>query len=170
MAPALSGTASPRRRRLGRESRRECPAVGASLAERHDPALYYKIRNGLYVWSDFRTRIVAKATPVEAGTTVEVGYADLGKNATDAEIEAALPTRHLFDEPAVCAIVAALIARQPEGKEGVLMNNGYANLFYISSCVVRVRWLAVNRGWDVRTWLRDDYGWGAGGRVFSPAN
>ena len=67
-------------------------------------------------------------------------------------------------------VIASLIARQPKGEEGVLLNTGYANLFYTPSYVVYVFWHAGRRGWGVGTYERDDDGWRAGGRVFSPVN
>jgi hypothetical protein len=136
----------------------------------HNPDVYYKTRSGLYVWDDFRNRIVAKATPVAADTKYSVAVSDLTKNATDEEIEDSLPTDHLFDESAVCAIVATMIEKQKNGEPGDLENTGYVNLFYTSSFVVYVRWHSVYREWYVGTWSRDDYGWNAGYRVLSPSN
>ena len=92
--------------------------VTVTLAELHDPDKYYQTREGLYVWGDFRERIISKAKPVKAGATYSVSYADVGRDSTDKtdkEIEAALPTDHLFDESSVCAVVAGLIATQPNG-------------------------------------------------------
>ena len=140
------------------------------LTERHDPDTFYRTCEGLYVWDDFRSRIVANAKPSELGRTMKVNCAELMRDLTDKEIELALPIDHLFDETEVCAVIAGLIASQPNGEEGALLNTGYANLFYTSSCVVYVYWYADYRGWHVNAWKRGDYGWGAGYQVFSPAN
>ena len=132
-----------------------------------DPDTYYRDRPGLYVWDDYRSRVVAKARRATVGTPFNIGSADLLKAATDEEIEAALPVNHLFDESEICAIVEAMIAAQSNGEAGELLNNGCANLFYLSSCVVGVGWYSGGRYWYVDTWRRDDRGWGAGYRVFS---
>ena len=145
-------------------------SVTVTLTERHDPDEFYRTREGLYVWGDYRSRIVTKAKPSEAGTTVKIESAELMRDLTDAEIEAALPKGHLFDETQVSAVIAGLIAKQPNGEEGALVNTGRANLFYTDSYVVRVRWVADDRMWYVGACRRDDGRWRAGFQVFSPAN
>lgn len=144
-------------------------SVTVTLAEAHNPDAFYRNRTGLYVWQGFRDLVVATARPSEANTFT-LARAELMRNLTDAEIEAGLPIEHLFEESAVCAIVAGMIAEQPNGEEGKLLNNGYANLFYTRSCVVCVRWYAVDRGWHVSACRRGGHRWRAGGQVFSPAN
>lgn len=49
-----------------------------------------------------------------------------------------------------------------------VFKDGNWNLFYFSSCVVRVGWHSGDREWDVDTWDRDGSGWFAGNRVLSP--
>lgn len=145
-------------------------ATTIMLDKWHDPDTYYQTRSGLYVWGDFRPRIVAHAMPIPAGTTFKVKSFDLTVQLTDREIEDVLPKAHFFDEKQVCGTVAGLIAKQAIGEEGELLNNGFANLFYTGSCVVDVSWSAGVRGWDVDTWRRDVGRWSAGNRVFSPGN
>ena len=146
--------------------------VVVKIAEpRHDPDTFYRSRQGLYVWDGFRTLVVAKARPTDqADAAFTVNRAELTRDLTDEEIEAALPKEHLFSETDLCAIIAGLIAKQANGEEGALLNNGCANLFYTSSSVLRVRWRADSREWLVRTWRRDGLRWNAGLRVFSPAH
>ncbi|MCX6739374.1 MAG: hypothetical protein NT098_05010, partial [Candidatus Parcubacteria bacterium] len=67
-------------------------------------------------------------------------------------------------------IIADIISRQPKGESGTLLNNGYANLFYVqagaSVFVVYVCWSGFE--WCVSAWLLDEDGqWSGGGRVFS---
>lgn len=93
---------------------------------------------------------------------------DLTERLSDEKIEAALGENHLFERGEVYALIGSLIAKQPEGEEGVLLNNGNVNLFYTSSFVVYVYWS--DALWLVSTWRRGGSDWGAGDRVFSPAN
>ena len=112
--------------------------------------------------------VIAKCIPGTPGP-VPHKHKDLERVMTDAEIEASLGDRHQFSETILCHLLARLITAQPSGEEGELLSNGFANLFYTSSCVVSVRWGADYREWDVYTWRRDDDRWRAGNRVFSPA-
>jgi hypothetical protein len=144
--------------------------ISITTSAKHDPDRYYRDRDGLSIWSGMRELVVAKATKTEAGATFGLAVADLGKNATDAQIESALSKDHVFDESALCATIADMIERQPDGSAGALLNNGYVNLFYTSSCVVGVLWSADDREWLVGAWDRAAYEWSAGCRVFSLAN
>lgn len=140
------------------------------ISELHDPGAYFQTRSGLYVYGDFRSGVVSKASPVAIGTSYKLDAADLGQDASDEAIESALSKDHIFAESPVCAIIAQLIAKQANGEEGTLLNNGYANLFYTSSFVVDVRWRSGDGKWGVYTWKRFDSEWDAGPRVFSPGN
>ncbi len=130
--------------------------VSITTIEDHYPEDFYLTGDGLYVWCDMRKLVVVRAKPMQAGTTFSLGIADLAKDATDKKIEAAL-SGNLFDESAMCAVIAQLIGQQPGGKKGTLLSNGYANLFYTSSCLVTVHWDDVYSGeWRVITWQRGD--------------
>ncbi len=150
--------------------RRPQLSITITDSDHRNPDAFFKTRDGLYVWDDFQTRVVKLAKPINTGTTFKVNVDELGADLTDKEIENGLPKNHLWDEGALCAVVAEMISKQPEGKEGDLLNNGYANLFYTSSCVVFVFWRAVSSKWGVNTWDRGGLGWSAGVRVLSPAN
>lgn len=140
-----------------------------TLTERHDPNEFFQTRSGLYVWPKFRSRVVANAKPMEASSKFKLEHALLTQNMTDQEIEKALPKNHLFDDGVACAIIATLIAKQPNGEEGLLLNSGYSNLFYLSSCVVFVFWFVDRRLWYVYAWDRGGCEWSAGVQVFSLA-
>ena len=101
---------------------------------------------------------------------MKVDCAELMRDLNDEEIESALPKNHLFDGMTVCALVADLIAKQANGEDGPLLNNGRANLLYTASCVVLVFLRADHREWRVGTYGRDGRRWDAGYQVFSPAN
>lgn len=141
--------------------RRPQLSITITDSDHRNPDAFFTTRDGLYVWDDFGSRVVKKAKPVDTGATFKVNVDELGADLTDEEIENGLPKNHVWDEGALCAVIAEMISKQPEGKEGDLLNNGYANLFYTSSCVVRVLWSAGRRGWDVDAWRRDDASGGA---------
>ncbi len=139
------------------------------LSAHHVPADYFKNRKGLFVWSGFKSRILGDAKSTAAGAEFKVSSFDLAKPVTDEQIEEALPKDHLFSISDVCAIIADLISKQPAGEEGVLLNNGYVNLFYTKDCVVGVLWGSFLGEWRVGAWGRGGDGWLRGFRVFSPA-
>lgn len=81
----------------------------------------------------------------------------LGRNMYDSEIESEL-------KPSLCDlgdVLALLDSADPAFRDG------YANIFYLPECVVRVFWYGSS--WGVGGWPRGDDRWGAGNRVFSPA-
>lgn len=143
---------------------KEIPVV---IAEKFVPSEFFKDRKGLFVGYGFQENILSKAGQTEEKAQFTIASFDLKENASDKKIEESLPEKHIFSETDVCAIVAALIEKQPKGEEGVLLNSGYANFFYTPSLVVDVRWL--DGRWYVRGWYRGDRGWDAGRRAFSPA-
>lgn len=137
-----------------------------------DPKEFFQKKKGLYVWSDFTDRIVDKAEPIALGELAIEGF-KIETTSKDEQIEEAIQTfervsDHVFSESQVCAVVAELISKQPEGEEGVLLNTGYSNLFYTPSFVVGVGW--IDGGWGVDAWLRGGGAWVSEGRVFSPVN
>lgn len=134
-----------------------------------DPKEFFVTGDGLYVDSDFTSRILEKALPVVAGTEYKLTAGDLSVAANDATIESALPENHTFSESDVAAIIADLIAKQPKGIAGVLKNDGSWNIFYTPAFVVRVRWHSFNERWFVDAWDRGGHRCIGGLRVFSPA-
>lgn len=133
------------------------------------PSEFFQSKEGLWVSSDFKKNVVEKASSEVSPCEYEVLPWELLMDSPDKSIEAALPEEHLFSEDDVCAIVADLIQKQPKGKEGVLLANGYSNLFYTEAFVVSVSWSAGDGKWFVGTWDRFDGEWGAWDRVFAPA-
>lgn len=138
-----------------------------AIVEKHIPNEFFKNREGLFVWSSFISNVVSKAKETESGAKFNLSSFELTKDATDEEIEKDLPKDHIFSETDVCAIVADLIEKQSKGEEGILLNSGYANLFYTPSHVVHVLWSGGE--WSVDVWFRGASGWFVGFRVFSPA-
>ncbi|MBI2065446.1 MAG: hypothetical protein HYT68_00015 [Candidatus Zambryskibacteria bacterium] len=133
-----------------------------------DPNTFFRTRKGLWVSNDYRDLVVAKAEPTV--TIPAFKHVLLQQDMNDTEIEEMLGDKHLFTETEASALIADLISKQEGGKEGELLNNGYANLLYLGSCVVLVHWYAGSRKWFVNTWKRDDDRWNTGLQLFSPAN
>lgn len=133
---------------------------------------YYQTRSGLDIWDSFGCVIGVAGEPVLTTPATKVTSFDLVANSTDEQIRAELPEDHVFPDASLfCSHLASLIDRQPNGKEGTLLNNGSANTFYVNIgdrvVAVRVYWLADGRGWLVRAYELRDSTWGAGSRVFS---
>lgn len=141
--------------------------IELKVRSKHIPAEFFKDRKGLYVWNSFIENIVKNSAPTEENSEFKIASFDLKEDSLDKDIEKALPEKHLFSETEVCAVIAALIEKQPKGEKGLLLNNGYANLFYTKARVVGVGW--GGSWWDVDGWERDVDKWGAGLRVFSSA-
>lgn len=139
------------------------------VPENFSPKDFFITGDGLYVSSDFTSRILDKTTEVQAGTEYNLTSGTLFMSATDATIESALLDNHNFSESDVCAIVSELIKKQPAGEEGALKIDGSWNLFYTPAFVVGVDWRASGRRWSVGAWDRYGDGWGGDRRVFSPA-
>ncbi len=141
--------------------------------DRFDPVKYFKTGEGLYVSDDFAQRILKVAKPVNSLSEEKFGSFDLTQDATDQQIQAELPHGHIFEDASMfCAHLAGMIQCQPGGMEGPLLNNGYANIFYVRGVsgevfAVRVRWVADGRGWGVDAYRLDDGRWYAGHRAFS---
>lgn len=121
-----------------------------------NPAEFFQNRKGLYVFSGFKERIIEKAKPVKTTEFSLVSFM-LIEASYDKDIEKALPKKHIFKEGDVCSIISDLISKQPNGEEGTLLNDGYANLFYTKSFVVSVYWGSYDGEWIVSTWRRDDF-------------
>lgn len=134
---------------------------------------FFKTREGLWVSDDFNNLIltgVSKESASAAKTTL--GYADLAQRANDAEIGGELPEGHVFTDVVIfLGYLATLIKGQWGGREGKLINNDYANIFYVKvngdTFAVRTRWIAGAREWRCHADRLSRTQWLAGGRAFS---
>ncbi|MFA6414571.1 MAG: hypothetical protein WC217_00965 [Candidatus Paceibacterota bacterium] len=140
--------------------------IASDAIKTFDPYVFYEVRDGLWIGDFFRDNVLAKAASVKNLPATTLKSFELTKNAYDRDITACLPQNYEFDISEALARIAQIIEQQPNGKEGDLLNNGYANLFYVPGYVVRVSWGADCRSWGVGAWERDDDGWSAGFRVF----
>lgn len=133
-----------------------------------DPKEFFQDKKGLWVSSNFIDNVATKAEKMTKDKTFNVNSFELTANAYDREIEESFNDNHIFSETDVCALIAALIENQKKGEEGVLLNNGYFNIFYTPDRVVNVFWSSASQRWYVYVWRRGCR-WFEGSRVFSPA-
>ncbi|MDB5237179.1 MAG: hypothetical protein JWL88_281 [Parcubacteria group bacterium] len=143
--------------------------VQVAAVAAYDPS-GFKTRQGLWVSSEFHSRVGSKAKPVENLGAITLSSFDLTKNAYDKAIKAdpVMPANHVFtSESEFVAYLDQMVSKQSNGEEGDLLNNGYWNIFYVARCVVRVGWFSGVREWHVNSWCLDDVYWDAGYRVFS---
>lgn len=110
----------------------------------------FTTRYGLYISPSFTSKF-GKIDVTPAATVP--GFKTLERPMYDHEIKVQLGAEECTLED-----VAAFLENPPEGTKG-----GYANIFYVSGFVVRVRWLGGE--WDVDGWSLDDGSWGAGDHV-----
>ena len=96
----------------------------------------------------------------------------LTKNMNDTAIQAELgqPKPHTVVE--FIAIIIHLLSKQAKGEEGMLLTNGYANIFYVQLAdsrvvAVGVYWDADGRGWCFNADGLGGGTWGGGDVVFS---
>jgi len=139
-----------------------------------NPHEFYKKRKdviNLYVWDSFTKRILANAKAISDCPGASFTSQDLKQNVYDSEIIEDLGIKAGELNETLCHI-ASLIQKQPKGEAGELLNNGYANLFYVnvksSVFVVDVYWRSAYAQWDVLGWtLGEICYWSTGNRVFS---
>ena len=152
------------------------PVAQATVPARTKPvsvAEFYQTGSGLYVYDTFAERLDVNARQVVDSAPERSYVASLLKaNAYDKDIRKELPEDHL----STLEDIAGLIEAQPNGKSGFLLNNGYANIFYVEGkngevFAVSVYWLSAYRGWLVYDWRLDESGeWDAGCQVLCPGN
>lgn len=139
------------------------------VEEEHDPnAFYHQTCSGRCIWDDFLILVVSNAKVSRVGTTHKVACVELMRDMTSKEIEAELPVNHIFNETNLCATIAGLIMRQPNGEKGTLLNDLSANLFYLHSWVVDVAWSDEEHEWYVQVFERNEEMGASGSFVFYP--
>jgi hypothetical protein len=137
-----------------------------------DASEFFRNRPGLYVWDSFLERFDLGVRSVESAPERLYVASLLKEDAYDRDIRRELPENHL----STLEDVAGFIKAQPDGKEGFLLNNGYANIFYVEGkngevFVVSVSWSSGSREWDVLDWsLGGDGDWSSDNYVVCPGN
>ncbi len=138
-----------------------------------NPHEYYQNRKGLYVWDGFINNILSVAKEMEKVSARECTSHNLVKASNDAEIRDELPESHVWEDASeFCGHLAGMIDCQPKGKEGNLLSNGYANLFYVRGknvevFAVYVFWYDDVRDWSLNAYLLDADRWSADLCAFS---
>ena len=155
---------------LGTPSQITLPA----LIKPCNPKGFFRTGQGLYIWKNFTDKILSVTKTVKSLPVLAIYSFDLAVAATDTEIRNELPQGHVWqDASAFCGYLVGIIQRQANGEEeGILLNNGYANIFYVVGknsevFVVRVSWDSDYREWSVGACLLGVRLWRAGRRAFS---
>lgn len=109
---------------------------------------------------------------VSLGLVSSVSCQTTKKCTYDTQIRKELCANHVFTPDEFAAAVARLIAKQPQGQKGALLNSGYSNLYYVKVdvrvLVANVFWHSISRRWSFGVWeLDEDGGWDGGRFVFS---
>ena len=119
-----------------------------------------------YLGDSFQEWFLEKIEEPIAETTLR--YAKLTKSSVDAPIRAEIGSE--FEETTLAQIYS-LMERQKHGEGGVLLNSGWANIFYVKDVNGELRAVCVywdDDGWSVGAGsVTDPDGWGGGRQVFS---
>ncbi len=160
------------------ETRLLKPVAQATVPARTKPfnaVEFYQTGTGLYVYDTFADRLDVNARQTVDSAPERPYVASLLKaNAYDKDIRKELPENHL----STLEDIAGLIEAQSGGKSGFLLNNGYANIFYVEGkngevFAVSVRWDSGRRGWGVNGWKLDEAGrreWRTDRQALCPGN
>lgn len=131
-----------------------------------DPHVFYKMRDGLWIGDAFRDGVLVTAKTVQNLPAATLKSMSLIKDSYDREITPCLPPNFEWDITEALARIAQMLEKQWGGKEGELLNNGCANLFYVPGFVVDVYWGAGGGRWCVGAWRLGGDDWDAGPQVF----
>lgn len=152
------------------------PVAKATVPARTKPfnaVAFYQTSVGLYVYDTFADRLDLSAKQTVDSAPERPYVASLLKaNAYDKDIRKELPETHL----STLEDIAGLIVAQPGGKSGFLLNNGWANIFYVEGknsevFAVYVHWFSDYREWLVSGWELGECGkWDAVNQVLCPGN
>src|SRR3989344_2452575 len=145
-----------------------CPPM---MKEEFDPNEFFQNREGLWRSDAFAERVLSVATE-RIQLPDHIPSFTLPKSMGDSEIRRKLGDNHVFGASEGCTVIAGMISHQQNGKNGDLINNGKANIFYVRGkddgiFTVSVYWVAGGREWGVNAIQFDDNQWLAGRRCFS---
>lgn len=120
-----------------------------------------------YLGDNFESWFMGKTEEPFSGSTI---YGrELNKGSVDGPILSELGGQEKSET--TLSEVFAMMARQANGKAGELLNNGYANIFYVRDITGTLRAVSVSwsgGGWNVSaSSVEDPFEWRVGSRVFS---
>jgi hypothetical protein len=169
MAGGASGSGSDQLFTIAKEEIKAEPRK-----EGFDPGNFFRDRRdemNLRIWDSFKEGILKGARMISGQQTESFSSKDLNVKSSDSEIINDLGLKPMELDSVLWAI-AELIKKQPKGEPGDLLNNGYANLFYVRSgesvLVIGARWDSAGDEWRLGSCgLGELSGWSAGVRVFS---
>lgn len=126
----------------------------------------------LYFWESFKDQIFKVIPDSIPGFEGLLRKTQLTKSMFDSEILAELNNPQPFTVSEFAAIICELLSRQPNSEDGQLLNNGYANIFYVKLedervVAVVVHWSSDARGWRLNACAFVDCKWDVGHCVFS---
>lgn len=125
----------------------------------------------LYFGSNFENWILGAMPEEIPAFQDQLFQVQLGRAMNDAQILAELGDSKPFEISEFVAIIRELISKQLKGEAGVLLNNGYANIFYVRDQngvlrAVYVYWIDV--GWYLNaSSIESPRRWDGGHQVFS---
>lgn len=136
---------------------------------------FFKHRSGtpkLYLQDNFKNWILDNAPETVEFAGETLSNFKLGKNIYDSEICKELDNPEPFSIAELLGMLKSLIEKQPNGEEGTLLNNGYANIFYVKlpngkTVAVDAYWGSGGSEWRLRAWRFDVDDWAEGDVVFS---
>lgn len=146
-------------------------AVVPAIATPMDPNEAFQSHQGFYVCGDFRSYVLPALKSISSAPEASFIVSRIALSASDSTIHKEIPENHLAE----WYHILSFIGKQPNGENGVLLTNGYANIFYMRGVGGQVFVVSVRRGlvscrWSVDAWrLGDggDGGWPADDLVFS---
>lgn len=116
-------------------------------------------------WHDRFSDILARAMVVQAGTSYEIGCLDFADDLDDFWLDSIFVNGQFFDETSVCISIASFIHRQFASSNGLLLTNGFGNLFCIRSFTINV-WSESGERWNIVPVERSGLVWSEGCRMF----
>jgi hypothetical protein len=145
------------------------PALKFIVADNFDRI--QELMRYVHVTGDFKGFFLGKTETMKQGETT-LRYHTLNHDLDDNSIVAELGGETKAE--ASLAEVYALLAVQPNGEHGTLLNDGHANIFYVRDINGVLRWVSVywenDRGWIVDAYsvgMAPGSAWRAGDQVFS---
>jgi hypothetical protein len=145
--------------------------VELEAIDEFDPETW-STQEGIWFSEEVRTKLLLHAKKVTNRAAVNMTGYNLKVSINDFEIEKELGERVVFGDVSVFFLrLAQLIAKQKNGEEGALLNDGRYTLFQVRCAsevfAVHVAWYAGCREWGVNAYALGDDEWDAGGCVFS---